>query len=221
MSAPRVTAAAIAAIAARVPASNPYLAALADGRMDLPAFRRSQRQFAFAVDFFPRPMAALVGRIPDPALRLDILRNLVEEHGGFDRDAFHASTIRSFLGRIGADPASLDAEPLSPAVRAFNLTLTGACVHDELEVGIACMGAIELSFAGISAAIGSAVVARGWLSAERMVHYRLHQEIDGRHAAEFFAVIEPAWEDPRRRYLIEQGLGLGVYALDRLFRDLA
>jgi pyrroloquinoline-quinone synthase len=221
MRAPRVLAAAMAAIAARDLAANPYFASLRDGGMDLARFRASQRQFAFAVDFFPRPMAALVGRIPDPALRLDILRNLVEEHGGFERDAFHASTIRAFLARIGAEPASLDAEPLSPAVRAFNLTLTGACVHDELEVGIACMGAIEQAFAGISAAIGGGVVARGWLPPEQMVHYRLHAEIDGRHAEEFFAVIEPAWDDARRRYLITQGLALGAYALDRLFRDLA
>src|SRR5438552_6048402 len=45
---------------------NPYLQSLADGSMPLEAFRRSQEQFFFAVTFFPRPMAALVGRIPDP-----------------------------------------------------------------------------------------------------------------------------------------------------------
>jgi pyrroloquinoline-quinone synthase len=58
------------------------------------------------------------------------------------------------------------------------------------------------------------------VTAERLVHYKLHAEIDERHADEFFAVIEPAWDDPRRRYHIEQGLELGAYIFDRLYRDM-
>jgi pyrroloquinoline-quinone synthase len=54
----------------------------------------------------------------------------------------------------------------------------------------------------------------------RLVHYKLHAEIDERHAEEFFAVIEKQWGDPKRRYYIEQGLNLGVYIFDRLYRDL-
>jgi pyrroloquinoline-quinone synthase len=33
-------------------------------------------------------------------------------------------------------------------------------------------------------------------------------------------VIEPLWDDQRRRYYIEQGLELGAYIFDRLYRDL-
>jgi pyrroloquinoline-quinone synthase len=93
-------------------------------------------------------------------------------------------------------------------------------VLDELEVGVACMGVIEYSFADISAVIGKTVVRRGWVSAEQLVHYKLHAEIDERHAEEFFAIIEPAWDDERRRYYIEQGLELGAYIFDRLYRDM-
>ena len=199
---------------------NPYLEDLVDGSMSLDVFRRTQEQFFFAVTFFPRPMAALVGRLPDPRQRLDILRNVVEEHGDFDEAAFHHTTFREFLRRIGSDVDTLDELDLLPAVRAFNSILTTACLMDELEVGIACMGIIERAFAGVSATIGQAVVAHGWVPSERLVHYSLHAEIDVRHADEFFAVVEPAWEDEDRRYLIDQGLGLGAYALDRLYRDL-
>jgi pyrroloquinoline-quinone synthase len=93
-------------------------------------------------------------------------------------------------------------------------------VLDELEVGVGCMGIIEYAFAGISAAIGKAVVERGWVAADRLVHYKLHAEIDERHAEEFFAVLEPLWDDERRRYYIEQGLDLGAYVFDRLYRDM-
>ena len=85
---------------------------------------------------------------------------------------------------------------------------------------MACMGIIEYAFAGISATIGQAVVQRGWVRQGELVHYALHAEIDERHAEEFFAVIEPHWDNPDRRYFIEQGLELGAYVFDRLYWDL-
>ena len=199
---------------------NPYLEALRDGSMTLDCFRRTQEQFSVAVTFFPRPMAALVGRIPDPRLRLDILHNLVEEHGEFQEQCFHHNTFQQFLRTIGSQPEKLDGPALWPAVRAFNSVLTASCVLDELEVGVACMGIIEYAFAGISAIVGKAVVERGWVPEDRLVHYKLHAEIDERHADEFFAVIEPSWDDERRRYFIGQGLELGAYIFDRLYRDI-
>ena len=199
---------------------NPYLRDLSDGTMSLDEFRRTQEQFFFAVTFFPRPMAALVGRIPDPKLRLDILHNLVEEHGEFDEQRFHHTTFQQFLRTIDSDPETLDALVIWPEVRAFNCVLTTGCTLDDLEVGVACMGVIEQAFAGISAAIGKAVVDRGWVPAEKLVHYKLHAEIDERHAEEFFAVVERGWQDGSRRYFVEQGLELGTYIFDRLYRDL-
>jgi len=192
---------------------NPYFIALHDGSMSLQSFRQTQEQFSMAVTFFPRPMAALVARIPHPQQRLDILSNLIEEHGAFDEDGFHHSTFRQFLHSIGSDVEAVDSIYLWPAVRAFNSVLSTSCVLDELEVGIACMGIIEHAFAAISATIGQTVVQRGWVSADRIAHYKLHEEIDERHAEEFFTVIESSWDDPSRRYFIEQSLELGAWSL--------
>ena len=188
--------------------------------MSLEGFRASQEQFFFAVTFFPRPMAALIGRIPNPRARLDILHKLVEEHGEFDEERFHHTTFQQFLRSIGSDPQQLENATPSPALRAFNSILTSACVLDELEVGVACMGIIEYAFAGISASIGQAVLERGWVRRDELVHYALHAQIDERHAEEFFAVIEPAWHNPGRRYFIQQGLELGAHAFDRLYSEL-
>lgn len=219
--APRVTDAA-GRIARRVGIlANPYFRSLQDGSMRLETFRKSQEQFFFAVTFFPRPMAALIARLPEPASRLDILRNLVEEHGEFDESAFHHSTFQRFLDSIGSGKEALGRVSLHPAVRAFNSVLTASCLLDEIEVGVGCLGIIEHTFADISAVIGKTVVARGWARPETLVHYKLHAEIDTRHAEEFFAVIEPGWDDPARRYYIEQGLELGAYVFDRLYRDLS
>jgi pyrroloquinoline-quinone synthase len=199
---------------------NPYLQSLQDGSMSLETFRRSQEQFFVAVTFFPRPMAALVGRIPNPKARIDILHNLVEEHGEFNEEMFHHTTFQRFLRSIGSDPEKVELNAVSAPLRAFNSVLTSACVLDELEVGVGCMGIIEYAFAGISATIGNAVVERDWVKRENLVHYALHAQIDERHAEEFFAVIEPAWDDPARRYFIDQGLELGAYAFNRLYSDL-
>lgn len=216
----RVTMAAEDALQASGIRENPYLRALNDGQMSLECFRRSQEHFFFAVTFFPRPMAALVGRIENPRQRLDILHNLVEEHGEFDERFFHHTTFQQFLRTLGSDPEQAAKRPVPTPLRAFNSVLTASCVLDELEVGVACMGIIEYAFAGISAAIGKAVVDRGWVKSDELVHYKLHAEIDERHAEEFFAVIEDRWDDPQRRYYIEQGLSLGAYIFDRLYRDL-
>jgi pyrroloquinoline-quinone synthase len=219
-SAPGVTARACEILERSGIMTNPYFRDLTSGAMPLDAFRRTQEQFFFAVTFFPRPMAALVGRIPDPKQRLDVLHNLVEEHGEFNEQCFHHTTFQQFLRTLGANPDALDDLMIWPEVRAFNSVLTTACVLDELEVGVACMGVIEQAFAGISALIGRAVVDRGWVSSEKLVHYKLHAEIDERHAEEFFAVVERGWRDGSRRYFVEQGLELGTYIFDRLYRDL-
>ena len=199
--------------------ANAYLTRLESGAMGLEEFRRSQEQFFNAVTFFPRPMATLIARIPDPRARLAILRNLVEEHGDFQESAFHHSTFLELLRRIGADPESAQTTtPMNPAVRAFNATLAAACALDELEVGLCAIGAIELAFAGISQRIGSAIVTNQWIAPEQLVHYALHADIDPKHAAEFFAVVEASFGE--RRYWIDQGIRLGFYAIDRLYRDL-
>ena len=218
--APGVTARAEEVLARSGIMANPYFRDLQNGTMSLDAFRRTQEQFFFAVTFFPRPMAALVGRIPDPKQRLDILHNLVEEHGEFNESQFHHTTFQQFLRTIGGAPERLDDLMIWPEVRAFNSVLTTACVLDELDIGVACMGVIEQAFASISALIGRAVVANGWVPAEQLVHYKLHAEIDERHAEEFFAVVEPGWRNGTRRYFIDQGLELGTYIFDRMYRDL-
>lgn len=201
---------------------GPYFTALQNGSMTLDQFSETQKQFYFAVLFFSRPMAGLLGRFPNPKQRLDLLRNLVEEHGDFQQEAFHEATFRRFLKSIGVDANSDSIEGLGlwPEIRAFNSILATACTLDELEVGVACIGIIEYAFADISSIIGKTVVERGWVKSEDLVHYKLHAEIDKRHADEFFELVLEQWTNEDRRYFIEQGLALGAYCFHNLYRDL-
>ena len=199
---------------------NPYFAELAAGRLSLEAFRASQEQFFFAVAFFSRPMAGLVARSPDYASRIDILHNVVEEHGDFHLASSHAATFQVFLRSLGADPTRLQTLRPTPAVHAFNSVLYSACLLEELELGIACLGIIEYAFAELSARIGNGIVARGWVSREELVHYTLHAELDQRHAEEVFLLIESKWAEAAKRELIERGLSLGAHVFNRLYREL-
>ena len=199
---------------------NPYFMELAAGRLSLEAFRVSQEQFFFAVAFFSRPMAGLVARSPDYASRIDILHNVVEEHGDFHMASSHAATFQVFLASLGAEPARLKTLRPAPTVHAFNSVLYSACLLEELELGIACLGIIEYAFAELSARIGNGIVDRGWVTRENLVHYTLHAELDQRHAEEFFLLIEPKWGDTAKRELIERGLSLGAHVFDQLYRGL-
>ncbi len=203
-------------------ANNPYVAALREGRLAKDDFVETQIQFYFAVVFFSRPMAAVAAKIPDMRLRVDILRNVWEEHGEGTEHDQHGSTFLELLHRLdGVSEEDIDHRPLWPEVRMFNTTLTGACVMDEYLVGVGVMGMIERMFADISAWIGAAVIERGWLARDRMIHYSLHQELDVRHAADFFNVLRPAWEEAEEsRYYIEQGMRLGAHAFYTLYEGL-
>ena len=216
----QVRAAADAALSASGIWQNPYFQTLRDGTMSKEVFRASQEQFYFAVAFFSRPMAGLVARSPDYASRIDILHNVVEEHGDFRLSHSHAATFGEFLTSLGSDVAKVHALRPAPAVHAFNSVLYSAGLLEELEVGIACLGAIEHAFAEISARIGSAVVERGWVESGDLKHYALHAELDQRHADEFFTLLERKWSDAETRERIERGLALGAHIFDRLYREL-
>jgi pyrroloquinoline-quinone synthase len=218
--APRVTACANASLARVGFANNPYFTAMKDGSMSLENFRASQEQFYFAVRYFARPMAALISRMPDPAQRIDLLHNIVEEHGDFRQEQFHQNTFRNFLATIGGHSPDQTGVAMEPAVHVFNSVLMAASLSDEITVGVCCLGIIEHAFAGASAFIGNTVVERGWVAASDLTHYALHSELDVRHAEEFFAIVEPAWDEAHGQAAIRQGLELGAYAFDQLYRNL-
>ena len=202
--------------------ANPYFTALEDGSFDRDDFVETQVQFYYAVVFFSRPMAALAAKIPSGRQRVEILRNVWEEHGEGDAAKMHGTTFLEFLRRVGGlSIEDVETRGLWPELRAFNTTLIGCCTLDDWEIGAGCLGAIERAFVGISARIGRAVVARGWLTADELVHYDLHEALDVRHSADFFDVIRPTWSDSKvGRYRIEQGLALGACVFDQLYRGL-
>lgn len=201
---------------------NPYFVSLRDGTFDKDDFVETQIQFYFAVVFFNRPMAAVAAKIPTAKLRLEVIRNVWEEHGEGDPSLMHEETFLALLDRLaGVAPEDIAKRALWPEVRAFNTVLVGACVMDEYLIGIGVMGIIERMFSDIARWIGEEIVNHGFLSAERLIHYNLHEKLDVKHADDFFDVLRPAWEaNVENRYYIEQGLRLGAFVFNSLYEAL-
>lgn len=167
-----------------------------------------------------------MARQPSSSLRQGLIHNLMEEHGSdedggrIDPARSHDLTFLRFLESLGAvAQGNMDRE--GPSVRAFNTSLMGTCLMEPVETAFGCLGVIEYVFADLSALIGEAVVNRGWIDRNRLVHYTLHAEIDRRHAADFFQVVTEAWESGgERRRAVEEGVHLGLHVFDRLYDDL-
>lgn len=202
---------------------NSYFLALANQTFDKNDFIETQIQFLFAVTFFSRPMAAIAAKIPDATMRLELIRNIWEEHGEGDLLSAHGSTFIAFLKLLGVtDSDEIARRSLWSATRQFNTTLAGATVFDEYLVGIAVMGSIELMFASISSWIGQGVIDNGWLTKEQLVHYNLHEKLDIKHAQDFFDVLTPFFEkgDVDDLYMIEQGIWLGAHCFNQFYENL-
>ena len=88
-------------------------------------------------------------------------------------------------------------------------------------VGAAVLGIIEQMFADISMRIGRGSVQRGFISEGEMIHYNLHERLDVRHAADFFRIAAVGFDvDDSARRAVLDGLRLGAFLFDRLYRDL-
>lgn len=203
--------------------NNSYFKALKEKSFEKEDFLETQLQFYFAVVFFSRPMAAAAAKIPEPKQRLEVVRNVWEEHGEGDLSDIHGHTFTELLFRLGVkDMEEIEKRTLWPATRQFNTTLAGATVIDEYLVGVGTMGIIEHMFSEISGWLGQGIIHNGWLSEENLIHYNLHEELDIKHAKDFFDVVEPTWQNGTEdeRYIIEQGIWLGAFAFNQLYENL-
>jgi len=202
---------------------NPYFMALNNKKFNKEDFIETQIQFYFAVSFFSRPMAATAAKIPDYTLRLEVVRNIWEEHGKGDLSDIHGHTFTELLFRLGVnDISEIEKRTLWPATRQFNTTLAGATGLDEYLIGVGVMGIIERMFSEISSWIGSGIIHNGWLTEDEVLHYNLHEALDIKHADDFFNVLSPTWKKNNEddKYIIEQGLLLGAFTFNQFYENL-
>lgn len=188
--------------------------------MNKETFQKIQEQFFFAVDYFSLPMAALVARLPKHEERIDIIHNIVEEHGNFNPAAYHSNTFKQFLSTLGVTTERMATLLPSMPVTSFNQMLMELCSNQDTTIAIACLGMIEYAFADISSIIAREVVHHGWIKSEELVHYNLHADLDKEHAEEFFKIIEPDMDISQHAEKVYTGLFLGATIFNMLYQEL-
>lgn len=200
---------------------NPYFICLKNNEFELDDFIETQIQFYWVVAFFSRPMAALAAKIPSAKLRMEIVRNVWEEHGEGDLKNVHGHTFIELLKRLGTNVDAIEGKTLSANVRIFNTCLSGCCVLDDYRIGVGVMGMIERMFCEISSWIAEGIVLNKWLKKEDLIHYNLHEDLDIKHSDDFFNVLKGSWGQSRENdYLIEQGLRMGTKLFNNLYLGL-
>ncbi|MFL5785537.1 MAG: TenA family transcriptional regulator [Bacteriovoracaceae bacterium] len=196
---------------------NPFFVDLSNGEMSFDEFIRTQEQFYYAVTNFASPLALVAANLPDYKNRLKILKNLWEEHGEGNLDDTHGATFTELVRRLTGN-TNVNFPNAEAPVLLFNSTLDGICRHHHYMKGIAALGMIERMFADISHFIGTAIVERGWLPNERLIHYTVHQKLDTQHAEDFFSIVRPHYDTHRDS--IDEGLMLGALTFLQLYQQL-
>lgn len=209
----------LAGLRARLDATNsPYFRALSDGSFEREDFVETQVQFFTAVAHFNRPMLALASRLERVEERFPLVDNAFDEHGRGKLGGSHERTFLELLERLGVPEPVVRARTVGPEVAAFNATVDGTCSTGPAYGAVAALGIIEDLFAVLSAAIGRAIVGRGWLAERDVVHYATHEILDLDHSEAFHRIVEPHWST--RRAEIAAGYELGGYVFVRLYDDL-
>jgi pyrroloquinoline quinone (PQQ) biosynthesis protein C len=200
--------------------NSPYFRSLKEGVFEKADFIETQCQLYNAATYFNRPMTVLVAKIPDQLQRIEILRNVWEEHGSGNEKGFHPNLLLEFISHFGYNKEEVTKRTIWPEVKIFNAILAGSCVFDEYLVGASVLSMVEKMFAPMCDVIVKAVVEQGWVTLEQALYYTAHSTLDIKHSQDFLNFLKIPWnESPENRYYIQQGMRMGALAFHNLFVD--
>lgn len=197
----------------------PYVRGAVDGSLSQHDFVRTQVQFFFAVEAYPQFLSQLAARSKSPGAKKVLEENVRDESGAGNSAQSHAATFRALLDKMGVTAAETDATPKWACVEAFNAGVKEACTVAPEETGLATVAAVEDLFTRISRDLGGAIVDRGWLAKEEVVHYNVKDELDRVHADALYGQLEQTKGEAATKN-IEQGLQAGVKLMTDLYAGL-
>ncbi len=188
----------------------PYVRGVVDGAVSQHDFVQTQLQFFFAVEAYPSHLATLAARSKTPGARKTLEENVRDEQGAGHAAHSHAQTFRGLLEKLGVTAAETDATPHWPCVDVFNAGVKEACGAAPEESGLATVAAIEDLFTTISRDLGNAIVNRGWLAREEVVHYNVQETLDRTHADALYRELDAVGDSAAPQVVkgLEKGVGL-------------
>lgn len=196
-----------------------YVRGAVDGSLSQHDFVQTQLQFFFAVEAYPHFLSVLAARSKSPGSRRVLEENVRDEVGAGQSAQSHAHTFRGLLEKLGITAAETDATARWACVDAFNAGVREACTTAPEESGLATVAAIEDLFTTISRDLGEAIVNRGWLARDEVVHYNAHERPDRAHADALYRELDLVTGEAAGTN-VTRGLQTGVTLMTDLYAGL-
>lgn len=199
---------------------NPYFKNLKNGDFEKVDFIETQIQIYNVIHIFPKLLADLLVKLPEGTAKMNIVQNLYEDHNT-DSAEDDRSLLLLFLNKLGISKEEINKRILWPEARMFIMAARGTCALDTYIVAAAFLGAIEFMFLSVAKWTEFGLVERGWLTDKDLLYYANHEKLDKKHAQNFFDLIEKRWDSSEvDKYYIKQGLLLGAFAFNDLYKHL-
>lgn len=197
-----------------------YFRSLQNNTMTFDAFKESQTNFYGAVCYFSRPLFALCSRIDNYVDRLNILENIIDEHGNGNINVAHGNTYKEYLINLGVSEKTIEKSSNHISVSNFYSKINQIVKEDNIHKAIAMYGIIEDRYTEISSFIAKSVLKNNWLEESKLSHYSIHEELDIHHAKLFYNLIEKKWSNNESMKHIVNGLIIGNELILKLFDEL-
>ncbi len=187
---------------------HPFYTAWTEGRLTRSALSGYAAQYYKHVAAFPRYLSAIHSQTPDLETRQYLLENLIDEERGVES---HPELWLRFAEGIGTTRETVrDAAPL-PETTACDVTYRRIASARGPVAGLAALYAYESMVPAVSESkIAGLKLHYGIDDPETLRFFRVHLEVDERHADVARTLLELAPESERDSAVVSAGEALGA-----------
>ena len=193
---------------------------LLENNISLKSFKNVQYNFYPAITYFTKPLFIICSKMNNYNLRWKILENIIDEHGGGVDKKNHGNTYKTFLINLGLNCNNIDSEKINKHTLQFNEILLQECMENHWVKGVAMISIMEDIYIDISKIIYEFLVKNKYLDEKKIVHYKLHEEIDVKHSVDMYKILSSYWNKSEFNQCIKEGLYKGNNILLNLFSSL-
>lgn len=188
---------------------NQYFSELIRKKTTFKKFQKTQLDFYDAVTFFTKPMFVIASKLDSYEERLIILENIMDEHGEGELSQTHGETFRQYLLSLGILEEEIFNRRQNRATKVFNNLLLKKANEKSIFFSLAMIGIIEDRYVGITKLLSEHLIKNKWLKKETLIHYRVHEGLDIKHAESFYNLIRKHWVKAEKQIDIKEGLVFG------------
>ena len=175
---------------------HPFYTLWTEGKLTVENLRDYAVAYYPHVAAFPRYVSAVHSQSPDPALRQELLENLIEEERG---EANHPALWRRFAAAVGARGEAVTAEPRLSEVAALVETFLDATRNGSVPEGLAALYAYESQIPAVAKAKIEGLAQNYGISADRdIAFFSVHMDADVLHSQTSRDILRDLCDSPEK-----------------------